>query len=231
MVSKRKKKQGRPFDDWPERYDRWFETPMGALVKKYECELLLEMLRPEKGERILDAGCGTGVFTFDILPFVSHVTGIDISLPMVRRACRKGGKTSFNGLAGDMMSLPFADGAFDKVVSVTALEFVRDARRAVKELFRVTRRGGVIVVTTLNRLSPWADRRTRDAKRGDSIFETAIFRSPDEMRSLASSKAVVRTAVHFRKEDAPEKGSEIEREGRKRGLMTGAFLAVRWEKP
>ena len=43
------------FDDWPEKYDQWFETPIGRLVKKYESELVLEMLRPERGERILDA--------------------------------------------------------------------------------------------------------------------------------------------------------------------------------
>jgi len=34
------------FDDWPERYDRWFETPVGKAVLKYETELILEMLRP-----------------------------------------------------------------------------------------------------------------------------------------------------------------------------------------
>ena len=50
------------FDDWPEKYDLWFETPIGRLIKKYERDLVLEMLRPEQGERILDAGCGTGVW-------------------------------------------------------------------------------------------------------------------------------------------------------------------------
>ena len=44
------------FDDWPERYDRWFETPVGNAVLKYETGLILELLRPGRGERILDAG-------------------------------------------------------------------------------------------------------------------------------------------------------------------------------
>ncbi|OGP85706.1 MAG: hypothetical protein A2V87_03710 [Deltaproteobacteria bacterium RBG_16_58_17] len=44
------------FDDWPERYDRWFETPVGKAVLKYETGLILELLRPGRGERILDAG-------------------------------------------------------------------------------------------------------------------------------------------------------------------------------
>ena len=44
------------FDDWPERYDRWFEIPVGKAVLKYETELILKLLRPGRGERILDAG-------------------------------------------------------------------------------------------------------------------------------------------------------------------------------
>ena len=43
------------FDDWPERYDRWFETPVGKAVLKYETELILELLRPGRES----AGCST----------------------------------------------------------------------------------------------------------------------------------------------------------------------------
>ncbi len=230
-MSKRNNKGNRLFDDWPEKYDKWFETPIGALVKIYESELLLEMLGADQGKIILDVGCGTGVFTLDILSFGPHVIGLDISRPMVMLACHKAKKYPFSGIVGDMMSLPFADDSFDKVVSMTAIEFVKDAQRVVKELFRVTRRGGIIVVTTLNSLSPWAARRINAAKKGPSIFEKTIFRSPDEMRSIAPANAVVKTAIHFQKDDAPGEAHEIEREGRKRGLMTGAFLAARWEKP
>lgn len=230
-MSKRNNKKGRLFDSWPEKYDQWFDTPIGALVKRYESELLLDLLRPKQGEKILDVGCGTGVFTLDILSFDPYVIGLDMSLPMLVRAGHKAREYPFRGIIGDMMSLPFSDGSFDKVVSMTAIEFVKDAQRTVKELFRVTRGGGCIVVTTLNSLSLWADRRMHEAKKGHSIFEKIIFRSPDEIRSIASANAVLKTAIHFQKDDDPEEAPEIEREGRKRGSMTGAFLAVRWEKP
>jgi hypothetical protein len=36
------------FDDWPERYDHWFETPVGKAVLKYETELILELLRQDR---------------------------------------------------------------------------------------------------------------------------------------------------------------------------------------
>ena len=48
-MTKRNNIKGRLFDNWPEKYDQWFETPIGALVKRYESELLLDLLSPEQG--------------------------------------------------------------------------------------------------------------------------------------------------------------------------------------
>jgi hypothetical protein len=50
------------------------------------------------------------------------------------------------------------------------------------------------------------------------------------LHSLASVEGVVKTAIHFLKEDDPEDAAEIEHEGDRRNLNTGAFVAVRWEK-
>jgi ubiquinone/menaquinone biosynthesis C-methylase UbiE len=223
-------KKERLFDDWPEAYDRWFTTPIGSLVKKYEANLLLDLLSPGPGELILDAGCGTGIFTLDILSHGSQVVGLDISLPMLMRAREKLRGYPFQMVLGDLLKLPFQENIFDKVVSVTALEFIEDAKGAVKELFRVTKKRGCVVVATLNSLSPWASRRKAEAKRKHTLFEKAVFRSPDELRSLTPLEGVVRTAIHFQKEDDPDRAEEIEHEGQKKGLNTGAFVAVRWEK-
>lgn len=222
--------QSNLFDEWPDRYDQWFETPVGALVKKYESGLILNLLKPRPGEMILDVGCGTGVFTGDILSCGALVAGLDISKPMLDRAVRKAEKLKFHGVAGNMMALPFSDAVFDKVVSITALEFMENGRQAVGELFRVAKKGGVIVAATLNSLSPWALRRKNEAEKGNSIFRQAIFRSPEDMRAIASAEAEIKTAIHFQKDDALEAIPEVEREGNKKGFLTGAFLAVRWEK-
>jgi ubiquinone/menaquinone biosynthesis C-methylase UbiE len=219
------------FDEWPEKYDQWFTTPIGSLVRKYESELILDLLKPVPGEMVLDAGCGTGVFTHDILFSGSLVTGLDISFPMLRRAREKSGRYPFSPIMGDISTVPFRDGSFDKVVSITAIEFIKNAKGAVAELFRVTKKGGVIVVANLNSLSPWSARRIKNAKKGDSIFRKALFRSPDDLRSLSPVEGVVRTAIHFLKEDKPEKAIEIECKGRIKGWMTGAFAAVQWFKP
>jgi ubiquinone/menaquinone biosynthesis C-methylase UbiE len=224
------REKGQLFDEWPEVYDRWFTTPIGSLVKKFEVELIQDLLIPQKDEMILDAGCGTGVFTLDILSCGPQVIGLDISLPMLLRAGKKLKRFPFQMVLADILNLPFQKGSFDKVVSVTALEFIREAEDAVDELFRVTKRGGCIVVATLNSLSPWASRRKAKAEERHTIFEKAIFRSPDEILSLAPVKGVVRTAIHFQKTDDPESAVGIEQEGRKKNLDTGAFVAVRWER-
>jgi ubiquinone/menaquinone biosynthesis C-methylase UbiE len=130
------------FDDWAEYYDAWFETPIGALVREYEAAAVLDLVRPAGGEGILDAGCGTGVFTIDLLQAGARVTGLDLSEPMLAAAEKKLHEYPFTAVPGDMLALPFPDGRFDKAVSITALEFIRDGRAAVDELFRVTRPGG-----------------------------------------------------------------------------------------
>jgi ubiquinone/menaquinone biosynthesis C-methylase UbiE len=220
----------RLFDEWPERYDQWFTTPIGGLVKKYEAELLLDLLRPSQGEIILDAGCGTGVFTHDFLSRGAKVIGLDISLPMLRRSREKAREYPMQSVLGDMLTLPFSKNSFDKVISVTALEFIQDGEGAIRELFRVAQKGGRIVVATLNSLSPWAARRKAEAKQKESIFEKVVFRSPDELRSLAPVDGVIRTAIHFQKEDAPDVAATVEKEGCRKGLNTGAFIAARWNK-
>ena len=219
------------FDDWPERYDQWFLTPVGRLVKESEGGLIRELLTPAAGEKILDAGSGTGIFTRDFLLAGARVVGLEISAPMLRLARKKAGGYPFRGVQGDMLFLPFYDNTFDKAVSVTALEFIRDARKAIDELFRVTRPGGVVVIATLNSLSPWADRRQAKTKRGQRhILENAYFRSPQELLDYGPLTGMAKTAVHFEKDDPPDAALEKEVRGRSLDLDTGAFVAVRWQK-
>jgi ubiquinone/menaquinone biosynthesis C-methylase UbiE len=223
--------RARMFDNWPEQYDRWFTTPIGELVREYEKELIISLLKPEKGEKILDAGCGTGVFTDDILEHGALVFGIDISLPMLARAEEKLEGYPFFKAAGSVICLPFPENTFDKVVSITALEFIEDGRKALEELFRVTKRGGSILVATLNSLSSWAAQRREKAKKGQSaLFKKVIFRSPDAINALAPFDGVIKTAIHFNKDDAPDHARKIELHGRNKELDTGAFLVAHWEK-
>jgi len=218
------------FDDWPDRYEKWFTTPIGSLVKRVEWELIADLLRPGAEEFLLDAGCGTGVFTLDMLSRGARVVGLDLSLSMIRRARQKARTSRLQVLAGDILNLPFPENTFAKTVSLTALEFIRDGQKAVRELFRVTRKGGTVVVATLNSLSPWAERRREEGRKGHPLFSKAFFRSPGELAALAAVKGETRTAVHFLKEEILDRAWEIEKKGNLDNLSTGAFLAARWVK-
>ena len=218
------------FDDWPDRYEKWFTTPIGSLVKRVEWELIHDLLKPGPQEFILDAGCGTGVFTLDMISCGARVFGLDLSLSMIRRARQKGCGSPLRILSADILHLPFSENTFDKTVSITTLEFIPDGQKAIKELFRVTRSGGTVVVATLNSLSPWAERRREEGQKGHPLFSKVFFRSPGELAALTPFEGETRTAVHFLKEENPLRAREIEKKGKSKNLSTGAFLASRWVK-
>ena len=218
------------FDSWTDRYDSWFDTPWGRQVKAYESRVLADLLAPRTGERILDAGCGTGIFTGYVLDAGVSVVGIDLSRPMIEVAVRRHTGRPFTALCADLCRLPFPDNYFDRTFSMTAIEFVADAGIVIAELNRVTRPGGCIVVTTLNSLSPWAAQRREKAKSGHALFRNMYFRSPDEMTALVPGTPAVRTAIHFKKSDPVSEIPAIETLGTSATPDTGAFLAVQWRK-
>jgi ubiquinone/menaquinone biosynthesis C-methylase UbiE len=220
------------FDTWPLKYERWFQTPIGKLVHSIELRHIMELLEPDGRDRILDVGCGTGIFTENYVQAGARLTGIDLSLPMLKFARQKPSLSSMLPAVADMRALPFADGWFDKTVSITALEFVVDASQAVDELLRVTRRGGRLVIATLNSRSPWAECRRRDARQQpDSVFRHVRFRSPQELADLVRLDGRVRTAVHFEKDATPDLARRIEKRVQSRNSDRGAFVIGTWTLP
>ena len=100
--------------------------------------------------RILDVGCGTGYTTLGILrrKDACDVVGLDMNPVQLRRAQRNLSqeKERLTISRGDADNLPFIDDSFDAVISVGAVEYFPDPERTVKELARVTKPGGAIVV-------------------------------------------------------------------------------------
>jgi demethylmenaquinone methyltransferase/2-methoxy-6-polyprenyl-1,4-benzoquinol methylase len=104
-------------------------------------------LRP--GERVLDVGAGTGVSTEELRRSGAFAVGADLSVGMLL-AGRHAGRT-VPLLAGDALKLPFADATFDAVTISFALRNVQDTEGALRELGRVTRPGGHLVVCEFSR--------------------------------------------------------------------------------
>ncbi len=169
-----------PFDDaaLASSYDDWFETPLGRVVDRGEKRLIYKLAQPKAGESALDVGTGTGHFARDLAARGLRVTGYDNSEAMLQVARTK--DSGVNWQQGQGESLPFADGSFDLVLSVTALEFVRDRDLALAEMFRVTAPGGRLVVAVLNASSPWGKARKREAAQQDTPYRYAHFFTPAE---------------------------------------------------
>ena len=98
---------------------------------------------------VLDAACGTGAFALGVAPRAGFVAACDMSPKMVERTRRKARRLGLTNVAcgaGDVCALDFSDGVFDVAVAGNVLHLLAEPRRAVSELRRVTREGGVIAI-------------------------------------------------------------------------------------
>ena len=127
------------FDSLAEQYDNWFKTRLGRYVFHYEKELVLELAAPKPGEKVLDIGIGTGIFAVELMKYNTDISGIDVSEKMLDIARSKG---LTKVAVGDAVSLDFPDESFDLVISITALEFIKEYEKAISEMVRVCRKGG-----------------------------------------------------------------------------------------
>lgn len=109
------------------------------------------LLSPQavEGRRTLDAGCGTGNFSRVLAEWGARLVSLDIGPTLAAMAREKSGAAP---VCADLLALPFADGAFEVVLSTEAVEHTADPRQAVRELSRVLAAGGTLVLTTPNRL-------------------------------------------------------------------------------
>jgi ubiquinone/menaquinone biosynthesis C-methylase UbiE len=105
---------------------------------------ILGWIGPRRGAMVLDVGCGPGRFA-QPLTTDNHVVGVDFVGGMLVRAARCG----LEPLGAHAGQLPLAEGAFDLVLCIEVLQCVDHWQAVVKELARVTRPGGSVVVATL----------------------------------------------------------------------------------
>jgi demethylmenaquinone methyltransferase/2-methoxy-6-polyprenyl-1,4-benzoquinol methylase len=107
----------------------------------------IEMLDIGPDDHVLDVGCGTGFGTEGLLTQTENVYGLDQSPHQLEKAYAKFGKRgSVRFHLGDAERLPFADDSFDVVWSSGSIEYWPNPVTALRELRRVTKPGGQVLV-------------------------------------------------------------------------------------
>jgi len=153
MMSTRKRELKRRYDLTAYMYDRRYRK---IQQEKYKTVLA----NITHVDRILDLGCGTGMLLSPLERRAKLVVGVDMSAEMLRTAKKRAGRALL--ILADADHLPFADGSFDMVVSVTLLQNMPDPGKTVRELARVLRSDGKAIITSLKhkhspkQLKAWA---------------------------------------------------------------------------
>lgn len=122
-----------------------YERFMGRWSRRL-APLLVKFASVDAGDQILDVGSGTGALAFalaEAIPSV-RVTGVDPSSAYVRYAQARtpGERVRFS--VGDAQALELPDASVDKTLSLLVMNFIPDAGKALREMIRVTRPGGVV---------------------------------------------------------------------------------------
>lgn len=177
----------------PDSYARWRRSSLGRITDNIEAELILDLLAPIAGVRILDVGCGDGALAAEMSRRGAEVSGLDPDPAMLAlardRALRDA--ISLHLVKGTAQALPFPDAAFDRVLAVTVLCFVPDPAPAIAEMARVLRPGGRLVIAELGRCSLWAALRRIRGWLGNATWRAARFRTAAELAGLARGAGLV----------------------------------------
>jgi ArsR family transcriptional regulator len=145
VLADRRRRSADFFAATAERWDHLRRDLFGARAESFP---LLGFLDP--AWVVGDLGTGTGGLAATLAPFVGRVVGVDRSDAMLRAAARRlEGITNVELRAGDLEELPLADGELDVAVLSLVLHYVVDPRDALREVRRVLRPGGRVLVVEM----------------------------------------------------------------------------------
>jgi 2-polyprenyl-3-methyl-5-hydroxy-6-metoxy-1,4-benzoquinol methylase len=187
----------------PEDYARWRASGLGTVTDRLEKETLLTMAGDLRGRRTLDVGCGDGFLSIAMRQGGATAIGADLSGEMLaaarHRAELHGVETMWVRAAAE--ALPFQPAEFDVVMGVTVLCFISDPQRAVREMARVLRPQGNLLLGELGEWSLWAIWRRLRGWFGVQRWRAAHFFTLSEMRQLTEGAGLrlrlVRGCIYY----------------------------------
>ena len=144
----------------PRYFYEQFADEFDSRVNVYDLQKRLSivfgrLLKPDEvvGRTLLDVGCGTGWFSASACKWGARVTSLDLGERLLAKVAQK---CDSDRIVGSILELPFRDQTFDIVVCSEVIEHTVDPLQALEELQRVLRTGGILALTTPNRLWKFA---------------------------------------------------------------------------
>jgi demethylmenaquinone methyltransferase/2-methoxy-6-polyprenyl-1,4-benzoquinol methylase len=174
------------FDEVAARYDLTNDVLSLGQDRRWR-KLVVDAVGAGPGERVLDLAAGTGTSTAAFAERGASVVACDFSIGMLQVGKRRRPEIPF--VAGDALRLPFADDAFDAASISFGLRNVHDVDQALRELHRVTKPGGRLVVCEFSHPT-WAPFRTVYVEylmRALPPVARAVSSNPDAYVYLAES--------------------------------------------
>lgn len=144
----------------------------GKKVLKEQLKILTKILKKHKPKKVLEAGCGTGRILLPLAKLGYNIEGFDLSENMLKELNKK--NSNVKTKIGDIEKIPYKDETFDLTYSITVLMHMSKIDKAIKEMIRVTKKGGYIIFDLPNKESIWT--------------KISILLNPKKKRSLLYSK-------------------------------------------
>ena len=120
-----------------------YNGKVNAAVTDYVASLM------NKDDKVLECACGTGMFSVKIAPRAKELTATDFADGMLKRTQRKCRKLSnVHVEKGDITALKYGDAQFDKAVAANVIHLLDDPAKAIAELKRVVKPGGLVIIPT-----------------------------------------------------------------------------------
>ena len=124
-------------------YDRFMRKDRAAYDAMYE------LIRPVvKAKTVLELATGTGLIAKHIVNAAAHIEATDVSVEMIAEAKRDNRSAKLHFSVQDMFRLPYADKSFDVVIVSNALHIVPQPEKALQEIRRVLKDGGLLIAST-----------------------------------------------------------------------------------